>query len=190
MENKYTIFLNKTTSAYDLLKYLENQDDFDLKLPIDIEKIIKYLNIKLNKNPNFKKIKLDGMISIKNKEPEIWINPMKTQIEGRLRFTLAHELGHFMLHIAPDNDLEREISIEDDEVIYNRDDNWNHIEMEANNFASQLLMPSSMITEETKKILKKNPDLNKDEIIDSLSSIFDVSKLAMKYRLKKMGVNV
>lgn len=190
MEKKYITFLNTTTSAYDLLEYLENQTDFNLELPINIEEIIKYLNIKLNKNPNFQKIKLDGMISVKNKEPEIWINPMKTQLEGRLRFTLAHELGHFMLHIAPDNNLEKDRSIEDDEVSYNRDDNWDHIEMEANNFASQLLMPSSMITDETKKLLNKNPNLSKDEIIENLASIFNVSKLAMKYRLKKMGVNI
>ena len=190
MEKKYTTFLNKTTSAYDLLKYLGNQSDFSLKLPIDIEGIIKYLNIKLSKNPNFKKIKLDGMITIKNQEPEIWINPMKTQFEGRIRFTLAHELGHFMLHIAPDNNLGKDISIEDNEVSYNRDDNWDHIEMEANNFASQLLMPSSMITEETKKILQENPNLSKDEIVEKLASIFAVSNLAMKYRLKKMGVNI
>ncbi|AXK48465.1 hypothetical protein CRU87_07950 [Aliarcobacter trophiarum LMG 25534] len=190
MEKKYTTFLNKTTSAYDLLKYLGSQSDFSLKLPIDIEGIIKYLNIKLSKNPNFKKIKLDGMITVKNQEPEIWINPMKTQFEERIRFTLAHELGHFMLHIAPDNNLGKDISIEDNEVSYNRDDNWNHIEMEANNFASQLLMPSSMIIEETKKTLQENPNLSKDEIVEKLASIFAVSNLAMKYRLKKMGVNI
>lgn len=190
MEKKYLTFLKKTTSAYDLLDYLEKQTDFELKLPIDIKEIINYLNIKFNNKPDFKKIKLDGMISIKNQEPEIWINPMKTSMQERIRFTLAHELGHFMLHIAPDNDLTKDRSIEDPEIAYNRDDNWNHIEMEANNFASQLLMPSSMITEETKKILSKNSNFTKDEIIENLASIFDVSKLAMKFRLKKMGVNI
>ena len=94
------------------------------------------------------------------------------------------------MHIAPDNNLGKDISIEDNEVSYNRDDNWNHIEMEANNFASQLLMPSSMIIEETKKTLQENPNLSKDEIVEKLASIFAVSNLAMKYRLKKMGVNI
>lgn len=190
MEKMYLNFINKKTSAYDLLDYLEDKNDFDVKLPIDVQGIIKYLDIKLNKKPNFKKIKLDGMISIKDKEPEIWINPMKTSMKERIRFTLAHELGHFMLHIAPENNLTEDRSIEDTEITYYRDDNWDHIEMEANNFASQLLMPSSMITKETKKILNKNDDFSKDEIIESLSSTFDVSKTAMKYRLKKMGVNI
>ena len=62
MEKKQTTFLNKTTSAYDLLKYLGSQSDFSLKLPIDIEGIIKYLNIKLSKNPNFKKYIVNGLI--------------------------------------------------------------------------------------------------------------------------------
>ncbi len=190
MEKKYLNFLKQKTSAYDLLDFLESQPDFNLKLPIEIDTIINYLNIKLNKKPNFKKIKLDGMISVKDNEPEIWINPMKTTMRERIRFTLAHELGHFMLHIAPENDLSKNRSIEDSEITYYRDDNWDHIEMEANSFASQLLMPSELITKETKKILEENSNFSKDEIIEKLSLKFDVSKTAMKYRLKKMGVNI
>ena len=190
MEKKYIEFLTKKTSAYDLLKYLNEQVDFKLKLPIDIKEIIKYLGIKYNTKPNFKKIKLDGMISIENNEPVIWSNPMKTSIKERVRFTLAHELGHFMLHIAPVEDLSIVKPIEDETISYYRDDNWDKIEMEANNFASQFLMPSAMITEKATKIVTEKPNFTKIEIIEELSNIFTVSTTAMTYRLKSMGVNL
>lgn len=190
MKKRYIEFLTKKTSAYDLLEYLQKQTDFTINLPIDIKEIIKYLNINYNTKPNFLKIKLDGMISIENNEPTIWSNPMKTSIKERVRFTLAHELGHFMLHIAPVKDLSTVEAIEDEEISYYRDDNWNKIEMEANTFASQLLMPSIMITEEATKIVTEYPNFTKAEIIEELSKIFAVSTTAMTYRLKSMGVNL
>ncbi len=190
MKQRYIEFLTKKTFAYDLLEYLQKQTDFTITLPIDIKEIIKYLSINYSTKPNFKKIKLDGMISIENNEPTIWSNPMKTSIKERVRFTLAHELGHFMLHIAPTNDLSTVRAIEDEEISYYRDDNWDKTEMEANNFASQLLMPSTMITAKATKIVTENPNLSKAEIIEELSNIFAVSTTAMTYRLKSMGVNL
>ena len=51
---------------------------------------------------------------------------------------ILHELGHFMLHIAPSF---KDDVIVDDTIELNRDSNWNVIEMEANKFAAELLMP-------------------------------------------------
>lgn len=58
----------------------------------------------------------------------------------RQRFTFAHELGHFMCH--------REIrsSFEDNEETLNNFEN--NIELEANIFASLLLMPANLMREE------------------------------------------
>lgn len=190
MEKKYLQFLGKATTAYDLLKYLDSQDDFTIQVPIDIRQILDYLDIPYSIKPNFKQVKLDGKISIENNEPLIWSNPMKVTIEERKRFTLAHELGHFLLHIAPLNDLSRAKPFEDSSITFNRDDNWDHKEMEANSFASQILMPSVMVTSETKKILENHPEISKIKLLEELAEIFFVSNTAMKYRLKGMGVKI
>ena len=170
MEKKYTTFLNKTTSAYDLLKYLGSQSDFSLKLPIDIEGIIKYLNIKLSKNPNFKKIKLDGMITVKNQEPEIWINPMKTQFEERIRFTLAHELAHYFL---AEDTLKSELHFD---TLYKKvnDDS----EYDVDYLASALLINKDLL-ESAYKIT---------DSISVLSKVFDVSESVMTLRLITLGL--
>ncbi|MGB3750836.1 MAG: ImmA/IrrE family metallo-endopeptidase, partial [Arcobacteraceae bacterium] len=123
MKKKYLQFLGKSTDAYKLLHFLEETSDFKLGIPIDVRKILDYLELKYSVKPNFKQIKLDGKISIEDDEPLIWSNPMKITIEERKRFTLAHELGHFFLHIAPGNNLSKDIVFEDSSISFNRDDN-------------------------------------------------------------------
>lgn len=183
----YNNFIGKKTSAYKLLEILEKDFNYKIKAPIEIKEILEILGIPFSQKPNFAQIKLDGKISIENDEPFIWSNPLKTKIKERLRFTLAHELGHFLLHMAPENSKE---GFTDKNISFNRDDNWDHKEMEANSFAAQLLMPSELITKHIKDILKKTPDIERVDLIEELASIFQVSSIAMKYRLKNMGINI
>lgn len=75
-------------------------------MPIDIELIYQYLEIPYKIIPDFKRIKIIGSITIEDNEPKVWVNPMKNTQEERKRFTLAHELGHYMLHIAPIGDMQ------------------------------------------------------------------------------------
>jgi len=63
---------------------------------------------------------------------------------SRKRFTLAHELGHYMLH----KDLAK--SFVDDNRTLNNWHNEGNIEYEANTFASELLMPSNLFSEQVK----------------------------------------
>ncbi len=188
MKKIYENFIGKTTDAYELIDFLKKNLSIELRLPIDIKEILKLLQIPYNEKPNFKQIKLDGQITISNGEPLIWANPMKITIEERKRFTLAHELGHFLLHIAPNKDLESQKGFQDSSISFNRDDNWDYKEMEANNFASQLLMPSSLLKDEIKCIINENPNIQKEDLIFELSKKFFVSEAAMKFRLKSMGV--
>lgn len=59
----------------------------------------------------------------------------QTTHRGRRRFTIAHELGHWFLHPSHGQDL---LLGEDKAARYNKSD-W--MEVEANTFASELLMP-------------------------------------------------
>lgn len=194
---KYRNFLEKKTNAYELLDYLEKEcTDFELRAPIDIRQILKILSIQFDEKPNFKYIKLAGRIEIKNGEPYIWANPLENNHEGRKRFTLAHELGHFMQHIACLGSAGKDKHFEDVSVSLNRDDNWNEQEMDANNFAAQILMPNNLVNEEAIKIIERyNKDhsgakIPKDQFIKQLANIFEVSESTAEFRLLKMGINI
>lgn len=88
----------------------------------------------------------------------------------RQRFTLAHEIGHYVLH----RDLIRS-GITDD-IMY-RSSLSDRYESEANKFAAELLMPQSLIRN---RISGKSVD---DFLAEELAREFEVSVPAMKIRL-------
>ena len=79
---------------------------------------------------------------VRTKNTDKWTILLNSQIENerRLRFTYAHELGHFMCH--------RHLRdcFEDDAASLNNFKD--EIELEANCFASWLLMPANIVREE------------------------------------------
>lgn len=90
----------------------------------------------------------------------------------RQRFTAAHEIGHYLLH----RDLIGDgIS---DSVLY-RSGLSNKIEAQANAMAANLLMPKNKILE----YVSKNNNLDDEELVEKLSSLFQVSEAAMRIRL-------
>lgn len=84
--------------------------------------------------------------------------------EGRIRFTLAHELGHFLLHLGTQDSFE--CSEEDVLLTGSREQ---QIEGEADAFASQLLMPLPQFRAMTGTA---RVDL---EVLSRASSLFGVS---------------
>jgi len=80
---------------------------------------------------------LEGMLAA-NKDRSKWLIVYNSAVrsEGRKRFTIAHEFGHYMLHR---HDQDRFECGDDD--IETGDGNEQDIETEADKFASTLLMP-------------------------------------------------
>ncbi len=96
---------------------------------------------------------------------EIVVNGNHSRL--RRRFTIAHEIAHFVLHEHKIGD-----GIQDD-VLY-RSDLSTKIENEANGFAAEILMPRHLVDRE---ISEGETDMRK------LSEIFDVSLATMSIRL-------
>jgi Zn-dependent peptidase ImmA (M78 family) len=87
----------------------------------------------------------------------------------RQRFTQAHELGHVVLaHVD-----EKTPRMRDE-----RFDNRNGIEIDANAFAAELLMPSRWLP----ALLKQAESFNE------LTRTLGVSAVALRYRLKNLGL--
>lgn len=93
--------------------------------------------------------------------------------EYRQRFTLAHELGHAILgHEGVSYMNENGVNVEKNEEYLKK-------EREANIFASKLLMPQKLVLEIFESIEK----INTIQIVRTLAKKFNVSYIAMEYRL-------
>ena len=138
---------------------------YDLGIPVDLDKLLEALKINLNDDFDFDKLGYSGEIYWEDDRVNIWVNPM--DIEQRRRFTIAHEIGHFILHMLPHIE-DKSIEFKDDIKNLRRSDIWDAKEYEANNFAARLLMPKSAIMEGLLKIAEEDKKNERfEEIVDS-----------------------
>lgn len=93
----------------------------------------------------------------------------------RQRFTLAHEIAHFLLHRSEIDQRRNGIV---DNALY-RSGVPEPMEFEANRLAADLIMPDRLIKAERRSLI----DLNPEELVDRMAKIFAVSKVAMEIRL-------
>lgn len=148
------------------------------KAPVPIERIIKKKQITLQFAP-FEE-DLSGMAFIDQGMAIIGVNSQHAP--NRQRFTAAHELGHHLLHAQ---EITGAVHLDKGPMrALLRNDQSSQgvhaLEIEANAFASELLMPRDLLV----GALDGNPvDIEDDEQIEALSKKFKVSTAAMRFRL-------
>lgn len=144
------------------------------KLPIDPEVIAKKAGLRVKNMDPFRPDEDQNAIGAycppENGNPAI-IEVDKDEPLNRVRFTLAHELGHHFL--GHNEKLHRDTKKQFN--IYNFDPR----ESAANNFAAKLLMPAQYV-----KVLIENKKITN---LKDLAKIFNVSEVAMKIRLEKLN---
>jgi len=113
---------------------------------------------------------ISGMVISSNKEKHIYVN--EEDIPPRQRFTIAHEIGHIVLHHKIGEGEFRDVDYR------GKNNQYDAREWEANAFASALLMPKAKAI----KIWDKVQD------VDDFANIFKVSKLAGSIRLQNLGL--
>ncbi|EOH4415160.1 ImmA/IrrE family metallo-endopeptidase [Campylobacter coli] len=163
-----------------------------INIPVDPHKIAEYFNIKVEPKRMEQK---EGEVIFDGKE--ITINYKPSGSINRDRFTIAHELGHVFLHFLEgykfdfkDNDIKSGFN---DDVINEdnknkvlkaaRSDNKDRFEIEANEFAGQLLVPKKTIDE-----MINNLESNNVYIQSALCNYFKVSNGTMYHTLKMYNV--
>jgi hypothetical protein len=92
---------------------------------------------------------------------------------ARQRYTIAHEIGHFLLHTSGDS-LPHQRG--------RRTPNWKR-EREADVFAANLLMPLPIFKEEAYRFRDSD---NRDEWASKLAGRFEVSRAAARVRLEEL----
>ena len=138
-----------------------------MEYPLDIKKLIKDYGIEILQED------MDHAISgyIERRQTGWVIGVNKYHSEQRQRFTLAHEFAHYILHSQKVEEKHQ------DQVLF-RTNEVNSIEVEANDFAGELLIPQEKFKQFISEGISK---------IGELSDRFNVSISAIRYKAYKLG---
>jgi hypothetical protein len=115
--------------------------------------------------------KLSGLLLPARRE--VWVN--RHEPWERRRFSVAHEVGHFLLHAGQQDDV---VYCRSGDLRPDPDSPEKLREREANRFAAELLMPEPMVAA---AVAECGPDPF------DLAHVFKVSDLAMAFRLVNLG---
>lgn len=144
-------------------------------IPVPVEKIATKHGIKIE--TAYLDDELSGMSFVKNDVSVIVVNG--NHHPNRRRFTVAHELGHHLLHRPY---LENNVHV--DKVIYRNEvasQGTDRKEIQANAFAAELLMPASDLAR------YHAVDFNDEDFLADLAKRLKVSVSALTYRLVNLG---
>jgi Zn-dependent peptidase ImmA (M78 family) len=145
--------------------------------PVPVERIAKSLSAQVRFSPLDDE--LSGMVYVKDGAPIIGVNALHHP--NRQRFTMAHEIGHLLFHR---DEITKEIHVDKGFPMLMRDAvssaGINEMEMEANLFAAELLMPVEFLA----KSLEGQPfDIDDEGAVSALAKEYKVSPSAMRFRL-------
>ncbi len=122
---------------------------------------------------------VSGMLVMEGGRGAIGYN--STHAPVRQRFTIAHEIAHYLLHTKKNNKsqlfIDRSVTFRRDELSATGDDKQ---EVQANQLGAALLMPRGLVQQEIKK---HDLDLDDEDAISFLARRFQVSVAAMTNRL-------
>lgn len=133
--------------------------------PVDLVLILRHLNLSIIEKSLINE--LSGSLDIVNKK--IYLE--KNHSQARKNFTIAHELGHYCLH--------QEVADKFEDKIFFRSSVTDEHELQANNFAGELLMPKDEFLKQIKAGTKT---------IQKLADYFNVSTLAVRVRAKQLNL--
>ena len=150
-------------------------DKYTLSYPVKLGEMAKELGVSVKVSSLHTGI--SGQIKREGDRYVIRVN--RNESRERQRFTIAHELSHFLLHrsiidTSPDG-------IEDN-VLY-RSGVPERIEYQANRLAADIVMPLTPL----RKVLREDfENIVTDATIEVLAARFQVSKTAMEIRLSTL----
>jgi Zn-dependent peptidase ImmA (M78 family) len=168
--------------AYSLL------DEFDITEPhVPVRSIARKLGIKVV-NEEFDS-DISGMLYRNSKKKVNIIGVNTLHGKNRQRFTIAHEIGHYLLHEGDTTHFDRgafKVNFRNSlsSMATNRE------EIEANAFAAALLMPEHFIVKEIDDKLYQGLDISSEdyeEEVQDIAKLFKVSPQALYIRLGNLG---
>lgn len=149
--------------------------------PVEVERIAEYLGIRVQYETTDDDLSGFLLRDLSRDKAIIGVNAKHP--DTRKRFTVAHELGHFMLHEHENLHIDKRfmIQLRDEKSSKGEFED----EKEANLFAAELLMPVDFIQADLADV--NEFDLEDDDFIRDLAARYEVSSQAMTFRLSYLG---
>lgn len=149
--------------------------------PVDVLGIAKKMGIEIRAERTHQD--LSGFLFRNLKEKVAVIGVNSRQSPFRQRFTLAHEIGHFLLHSDDRLHVDKgyEVKLRDEKSKAGTDID----EMEANLFAAELLMPEHFLARDVGDL--GSVDLSDERALKGLAGRYKVSSQALAFRLAYLG---
>lgn len=150
-------------------------DSFLVEHPVKLGKLATSLGVKIKVSSLGAGV--SGQISREDGGYVIRVNRNETR--ERQRFTIGHELAHFLLHRVVIDASPNGIT---DTVLY-RSGAPEHVEFEANRLAADIVMPMELVEHELQEDFGGRIT---EASIEALANRFEVSKAAMEIRLSNL----
>jgi len=163
-------------------KTLRDTDAYQVPVPIHL--VAQRLNLTLEAATLGDKV--SGLLVVQGNRARIGYNAAHARV--RQRFTISHEIAHYLLHVKKTDKAQLFI---DKYLSFRRDESSSAgvetDEVEANQLGAALLMPRGLVQQEI-----RNQDLNLDdgEAVELLAKRFQVSTAAMSNRLANLKMLV
>ena len=158
-------------------KLLEENDV--RRAPVPVDAIARAMGLDVRYSPTTDDV--SGALIRNGKSAVIAVN--SAQHENRQRFTIAHEIGHFILHKRAQRHFDEDFRIDYRNSVSS--EATERDEIQANIFAAALLMPEKFLRRD---ILRMEADeSDSDHVIQLLALRYKVSSRAMELRLLNLG---
>jgi Zn-dependent peptidase ImmA (M78 family) len=142
------------------------------KAPVPIEKLAAFVSAEIVHQAFSGEV--SGIV-YRNDERSAVIGVNSSHPIQRQRFTIAHEIGHLLLHADENLHVDRNFPIGLRSGISSKSVDAN--EIEANQFAAALLMPADFIAEDIKPFI-------------GTDVMFAIRKLAQQYRVSEQAMSI
>ncbi len=143
--------------------------------PVPVDEIARKLGLEIESR-RFDDAEFSGILVREGGQAIVGVNA--SHAPTRQRFSVAHEIGHFLLHEGTRVFIDRGYNVN----LRNRESSLgtNTEEIEANTFAANLLVPDRFLLSDLRN---RDVDLEDEAAIGRLARKYRVSPQAMTYRL-------
>lgn len=160
---------------------LEIREEFQmLEDKIEVEELAKKMGVKVVRE-KLEDPEISAILIFKSsKKAQVILNLANSSSESRHRFSIAHELGHYLLHKAEGAIVEKNVPF----AFRNRKSTTGQDlnEIEANQFAAELLMPE----ENVRRVVDGQKPTERN--LEAWARTFGVSFTAMAIRLEALEI--
>ena len=149
--------------------------------PVNVEMVARELGLRVHRDVLEKGV--SGALIRTKGTSQVVVNVLDAKV--RQRFSIAHEIGHHVMNHAFKGE---RVHVDHGHILRRDEESSRGVhreEIEANQFASSLLMPSSLLAPLVEERLENGP-LDDNDVSD-LAQTFQVSEQAMTLRLTGLG---